>query len=85
MSTARRAGRLLGLLVTVALAGIFAQVETPGLFGKITSRPRAGDSAPEINYAKVLHNAELRGTRRTSTGRSRFSSSFPTFPGIWRP
>ncbi|MGD1094155.1 MAG: redoxin domain-containing protein [Bryobacteraceae bacterium] len=49
--------RLLGLFLTVALAGVFGQVEFPGLFGKITSRPKAGDSAPEITFTKVLHNS----------------------------
>jgi len=49
--------RLLGLLFTVALAGMFGQFEFQGLFGKITSRPKAGDLAPEISFVKVLHNA----------------------------
>lgn len=49
--------RLLGLFFTIALAGAFGQFEFPGLFGKITSRPKAGDLAPEITFTKVLHNA----------------------------
>ncbi len=49
--------RLLGLFLTIALAGAFAQFEFPGIFGKITSRPKAGDLAPEISFTKVLHNA----------------------------
>jgi uncharacterized protein (TIGR03435 family) len=49
--------RLLGLFLTIALAGAFAQFEFPGLFGKITSRPKAGDPAPEISFTKVLHSA----------------------------
>jgi uncharacterized protein (TIGR03435 family) len=36
---------------------MFGQFDIPGLFGKITSRPKAGDLAPEISFAKVLHNA----------------------------
>jgi uncharacterized protein (TIGR03435 family) len=48
--------RLLGLFLTIALAGVFGQFEFPGIFGKITSRPRAGDLAPEITFTKVLHN-----------------------------
>jgi uncharacterized protein (TIGR03435 family) len=49
--------RLLGLFFTIAFAGAFGQVEFPGLYGKITSRPKAGDLAPEIIFTKVLHNA----------------------------
>lgn len=49
--------RLLGLFLTIALAGMFGQFEFPSLFGNITSRPKAGDLAPEITFRKVLHNA----------------------------
>jgi uncharacterized protein (TIGR03435 family) len=49
--------RLLGLFLTIALAGAFGQFDFPGAFGKITSHPKVGDLAPEINFAKVLHNA----------------------------
>jgi uncharacterized protein (TIGR03435 family) len=49
--------RLLGLLITIALTAVFGQFDFPGVFGKITSHPTAGDLAPEISFAKVLHNA----------------------------
>lgn len=49
--------RLLGLFFTIALAGAFGQFEFIGAFGKITSHPKAGDLAPEISFAKVLHEA----------------------------
>jgi uncharacterized protein (TIGR03435 family) len=45
------------LLLAVASANLFAQVEFPGVFGKITTRPEAGDLAPEITFTKVLHTA----------------------------
>jgi len=28
----------------------------PGVYGKITSRPKAGELAPEVSFSKVLHN-----------------------------
>ncbi len=49
--------RLLILLLSIAVTGVFGQDVFPGLFGKIASRPKAGDLAPEITYAKVLHTA----------------------------
>ena len=49
--------RLLVLFLAVAFTGAFGQDVFPGLFGKITSRPKAGDLAPEITFAKVLHTA----------------------------
>ena len=44
------------LLLAVASANLFAQVDFPGFYGKITSRPKAGDFAPDITFTKVLHN-----------------------------
>jgi len=45
------------LFLAAAVTGVFGQDVFPGLFGKITSRPKAGDLAPEITFAKVLHTA----------------------------
>ncbi len=49
--------RLLGMFLILALGGVLGQDGFPGVFGKITSRPKAGDLAPEINFSKVLHDA----------------------------
>jgi len=49
--------RFLVLFLAAAVTGVFGQDVFPGVFGKITSRPKAGDLAPEITFAKVLHTA----------------------------
>jgi uncharacterized protein (TIGR03435 family) len=49
--------RLLVLFLAIAESGVYGQDVFPGLYGKITSRPKAGDLAPEITFAKVLHTA----------------------------
>ncbi len=48
--------RVLGLFLPIAWAGAFGQDAFPGLFGTITSHPKAGDLAPEITFSKVLHS-----------------------------
>jgi len=48
--------RLPVLLLTMASACVFAQDEVPGVYGKITSHPKAGDLAPEISFSQVLHS-----------------------------
>ena len=48
--------RLLVLLLAVAATSVFGQDDFPGFYGKITSRPKAGDFAPDITFTKVLHN-----------------------------
>jgi hypothetical protein len=49
--------RLPVLLLIIGAASGFGQDVVPGLYGRITSRPQAGDLAPEIAFAKVLHSA----------------------------
>jgi len=46
--------RLPVLLLTMASACVFAQDEFPGVYGKITSHPKAGDLAPEISFSQTL-------------------------------
>ncbi len=48
--------RLLVVLLAMAVACAFAQDEMPGVYGKITARPKAGELAPEVSFSKVLHN-----------------------------
>jgi uncharacterized protein (TIGR03435 family) len=43
--------RVLGLLLTIAVAALFGQ---PGIFGPISVRLKAGDDAPEIEFTKIL-------------------------------
>lgn len=74
--------RLLGLFLIVALGGLFAQDELPGVFGKIASRPRAGDLAPEIRFSKVLSNAGLAPwTSASLSGRVTVLFPFPYVSG----
>jgi len=47
------------LLFLAVVTGVFGQDVFPGLYGKITSRPKAGDLAPEITFTKVLHTAAI--------------------------
>ena len=48
--------RLPVVLLAMAAACMFAQDEMPGVYGKITSRPKAGELAPDVSFSKVLHN-----------------------------
>ena len=48
--------RLLVVLLAMAAACMFAQDEMPGVYGKVTGRPKAGELAPEVSFSKVLHN-----------------------------
>ncbi len=48
--------RLLVVLLAMAGACMFAQDEMPGVYGKITSRPKAGELAPEVSFSKAPHN-----------------------------
>ena len=48
--------RLLVVLLAMAAACMSAQDEMPGVYGKITARPQAGELAPEVRFSKVLHN-----------------------------
>lgn len=48
--------RLPVVLLAMAAACMSAQDEIPGVYGKITSRPKAGELAPEVSFSKVLHN-----------------------------
>ena len=43
------------LILTAASTALFGQTDAPGIFGKITSRPKAGDLAPDLTFTKVLH------------------------------
>ena len=49
--------QLLALFLGIASTALFGQDESIGVFGKITSRPKSGDLAPEISFTEVLHNA----------------------------
>jgi hypothetical protein len=48
--------QLLILTLTSAATVLYGQAEPPGVFGKITARPKAGDLAPDLTFTKVLHN-----------------------------
>ncbi len=48
--------RLPLVLLAMAAACMSAQDEMPGVYGKITARPKAGELAPEVSFSKVLHN-----------------------------
>ena len=44
------------LILTATSTVLLGQADPPGLFGKITSHPKAGDLAPDLVFTKVLHN-----------------------------
>jgi uncharacterized protein (TIGR03435 family) len=48
--------RLLIPILTSAAIVLLGQAEPPGVFGKITERPKAGDLAPDLTFTKVLRN-----------------------------
>jgi uncharacterized protein (TIGR03435 family) len=47
--------RLPILVLASAATVLLGQADLPGLFGKITARPKAGDLAPDLTFTKVLH------------------------------
>lgn len=44
------------ILILTAASTILLGQDPPGLFGKISTHPKAGDLAPELVFTKVLHN-----------------------------
>ncbi len=45
------------ILILTALSTVLSgQADPPGLFGKISSHPKAGDLGPDLVFTKVLHN-----------------------------
>ena len=68
------------VLFLAAVTGVFGQDVFPGVFGKITSRPAAGNLAPEVTFAKVLHSAGTEPwTAANLSGRITVLFPFPRF------